>query len=189
MPGFGFRDRMGKWLNLSTVDDRSEVSTATLQYVIDVDDGLWCRACRSTDCEHTTEIEHVLGIAGLGSGNDSDVAQYISLPPIDHVTQYHTIRETIAACWFENEARLRYHEPEDGSVKRVVFGPGDPLTPTETTTLPDAKSAKECLVDALTEYCDYRQDGDLDGLSEERPELMRIIGSSGQEIDAYCREL
>ena len=174
MPGFAFRDRLGKWLNLSLVDDRLEVSTAILQYVIDVDEGLWCRACRSVGCEHTAEIKRVLTIADLGG--ESDAAQYVSLPPIDHVTQYHAIRETIAACWFENGARLRYHESEDGSVKRVVFGPGDPLTPTETTKLPDAKSAKECLVDALTVYCDYRQDGDFERLREERPQLVIVVG-------------
>jgi hypothetical protein len=150
MPGVALRDRLGEWLNLSGVDDRSEVSTATLQYVIDVDEDLWCRACRSADCEHTAEMERVLTIAGLGSEGESDAARYISLPPIDHITQYHAIQETIAACWFENGARLRYHESDDGSVKRVVFGPGDPLTPTEMAKLPGAKSAKECLVDALT---------------------------------------
>lgn len=177
MPGFAFRDQMGKWLNLSVVDERSEVSTATLQYVIDVNKDLWCRACRSDECEHTAEIKRVFTIAGLGSEDESDAAQYVSLPPIDHITQYHTIRETIAACWFENGARLRYHESDDGNVKRVVFGPGDPLQPTETTELPDATDAKECLVTALTEYCDYRQDGNLDGLCEERPALAIVVGA------------
>jgi hypothetical protein len=120
MPGFAFRDRLGEWLNLSGVDDRSEVSTAILQYVIDVNESLWCRACRSADCEHTAEIERVFTIAGLGSEGDSDAAQYVSLPPIDHITQYHAIQETIAACWFENGARLRYHESDDGSVNIVT---------------------------------------------------------------------
>ena len=78
-------------------------------------------------------------------------------------------------------ARLRYHEANDGRVRRVVFGPGDPRKPTETTVLPDADNAKACLVNALTEYCDYRLEGDLEGLRREQPVLAVVVGSDNED--------
>jgi hypothetical protein len=169
LPAMDFRNRTGGRLNLSVVKDRDEVSTAKLSHVVDIGDGVWCRPCQSADCAHAEQIEHVLRVAGLASETTTDAEQYVELPQIEHITQYRAIGETIASYWFENGARLRYHEADDGRVRRVVFGPGDPQRPTETTVLPDVDSAKGCLVNALTEYSDYRREGDLDGLKREGP--------------------
>jgi hypothetical protein len=183
LPAMEFRNRTGGRLNLSTVDTREEVSTAKLCHVVDVGEGVWCRPCQSADCAHAEQAERVLRAAGLGNELTADTEQCVRLPQIEHITQYRAIRETIAACWFENGARLRYHEQDDGSVRRVVFGPGDPQKPAETTMLPTAASAKSCLVNALTEYCDYCQEGNLTGLQREQPALAIVVGSTESELD------
>lgn len=178
-----FRNRTGGRLNLSTVDTREEVSTAKLCHVVDVGEGVWCRPCQSAECAHAEQAERVLRAAGLASETTTGADQFVRLPQIEHITQYCAIRETIAACWFENGARLRYHEADDDRVRRVVFGPGDPQRPTETTVLPDADSAKGCLVNALTEYSDYRRDGDLEGLKREWPVLAVVVGTENENGD------
>jgi hypothetical protein len=177
LPVVKFHNRTGEQINLSTVDKRAEVSTASLRHVVDVGRGVWCRPCQSVECAHADQIRDTLMAAGLGNEYGIDRVRRVRLPAIKHITQYRAIRETIAACWFENGARLRYHEADDGSVRRGVFGPGDPRRPTETTILPDADSAKACLVNALTEYCDYRQEGDLAGLRREQPVLAVMVGN------------
>jgi hypothetical protein len=183
LPAMEFRNRTGGRLNLSNVKTREKVSTAKLCHVVDVGEGVWCRPCQSADCAHAEQAEHVLRAAGLASETTTGADQYVRLPQIEHITQYRAIRETIATCWFENGARLRYHEQDDGSVQRVVFGPGDPQKPAETTMLPDADSAKSCLVNALTKYCDYCQDGDLEGLQREQPALGTVIGDVEVEVN------
>jgi hypothetical protein len=183
LPVVEFHNRTGERLDLSTVDERREVSTATLRHVVDVGRGVWCRPCQSAECAHADQIRDTLMAAGLGNEWGIDAPRRVGLPAITHITQYRAIRETIAACWFENEARLRYHEADDGSVRRVVFGPGDPRSPTETTILSDADGAKACLVDALTEYCDYRKEGDLAGLKRERPALAIVVGEMEGAVD------
>jgi hypothetical protein len=181
LPVVEFHNRTGERLTLSTVDERREVSTATLRHIVAVGRGVWCRPYQSVDCTHADQIRDRLMAAGLGNEYGIDAPRRVRLPAITHVTQYRAIRETIAACWFENGARLRYHEADDGSVRRVVFGPGDPRRPTETSILPDANSAKACLVNALTEYCDYRLEGDLEGLRREQPVLAVVVGESEVE--------
>jgi hypothetical protein len=180
LPVVEFHNCTGERLTLSTVDERREVSTARLQHVVAVGKGVWCRPCQSADCVHADQIRDRLMAAGLGNEYGIAAPRRVRLPAITHITQYHAIRETIAACWFENGARLCYHEADDGSVRRVVFGPGNPRRPTETSVLPNANSAKECLVNALTEYCDYRQDGDLVGLRREQPVLAIVVGEVKQ---------
>jgi hypothetical protein len=181
LPITEFHNRTGERISLSMVDERRVVSTATLRHVVDVGKGVWCRPCQSADCAHADQIRDTLMAAGLGNEWGIDAPRRVRLPAIKHVTQYRAIREMIAACWFENGARLRYHEADGGSVRRVVFGPGDPRRPTETTVLPDANSTKACLVNALTEYCEYRQEGDLEGLRREQPVLAIVVGESEVE--------
>jgi hypothetical protein len=181
LPITEFHNRTGERLTLSTVETRAEVSTATLRHVVAVGRGVWCRPCQSAECAHADQIRDTLMAAGLGNEWGIDRARRVRLPAIKHITQYHAIRETIAACWFENGARLRYHEADDGSVRRVVFGPGDPRRPTETSVLPGAGSAKGCLMNALTEYCEYRLAGDLAGLRREQPVLAIVVGESEVE--------
>jgi hypothetical protein len=180
LPIMEFHNRTGERITLSTVDRRADISTAILRHVVDVGRGVWCRPCQSADCTHANRIRDALTAAGLGNEYGIAGARRVRLPGIKHVTQYRAIRETIAACWFENGARLRYHEADDGSVRRVVFGPGDPRKPTEITILPDADSAKGCLVNALTEYCDYQREGDLAGLRREQPVLAVVVWGCGR---------
>jgi hypothetical protein len=188
LPVVEFHNQTGERLDLSTVDERREVSTARLRHVVDVGRGVWCRSCQSVECAHADQIRDTLMAAGLGNEWGIDAPRRVRLPAIKHVTQYRAIRETIAACWFENGARLRYHEADDGSVRRVVFGPGDPRRPTETTVLPDANSAKACLVNALTEYCDYRQEGDRAGLRREQPVLAIVVGEIEGKVEQVTIE-
>jgi hypothetical protein len=188
LPVVEFHNQTGERLDLSTVDGRADVSTASLRHVVDVGRGVWCRPCQSVDCTHADQIRDTLMAAGLGNEWGIDAPRRVRLPAIKHITQYRAVRETIAACWFANGARLRYHEADDGSVRRVVFGPGDPRRPTETTVLPDAPSAKACLVNALTEYCDYRLAGDLAGLRREQPVLAIVVGEIEGKVEQVTIE-
>lgn len=182
LPAMQFHDRTGARINLSSVETRESISTAKLCHVIDVGEGVWCRPCQSDDCAHAEQVEHVLRAAELGDvETDEDVR--VTLPRIARINRYLAVSETIAACWFENGARLRYHEQDDGQVRQVVFAPGDTRRPAETTPCPDADCAERCLVDALADYCDYRRDGDLDGLRRERPALAVVVGDVEVEVD------
>ncbi|WP_248903726.1 hypothetical protein [Halocatena marina] len=175
LPVMQFRNRMGQRVNPSMVENRSAVSTAELSHVVDVGDSVWCRPCQCLDCTHAEQVERVLTAAGIGNEEANGAWE---LPQITRITNYRAVGETISGCWFENEARLRYHEQTDGRVSRVVFAPEDSRTPAATTPLPDANSAATCLVKALAEYSDYRRNGDYSGLKRERPELAIVAGGT-----------
>jgi hypothetical protein len=102
LPVVEFHTQTGERLNLSTVETRAEVSTATLRHIVAVGRGVWCRPCQSAECAYADQIRDTLMAAGLGNEWGIDAPRRVGLPAIKHVTQYRAIRETIAACWFEN---------------------------------------------------------------------------------------
>lgn len=167
-----FRDRTGQRITLSTVETRDIVSTAELSHAVDVGESVWCRPCQCTDCAHAQRVEHALSAAGFGTVESNDR----ELPQIARITRYGAMGETIAGCWFENGARLRYHEQMDGHVSQVVFAPEDQRRPAATSPKPAAESAEMCLVTALAEYSEHQRSGDLDGFRREYPKVALVVG-------------
>lgn len=168
-----FLGKGGEQITPSTVETRDAVSTAELHHVVDVNESAWCRPCQCTDCAHAERVERVLTAAGLGRGESTAR----ELPQVARITRYGAMGETIAGCWFENGARLRYHEQDDGHVSQVVFAPEDPRTPAATSPKPEAESAEMGLVSTLAAYSDYRRSKDFDGLRREYPELALVVGT------------
>lgn len=175
-PEIEFRDASGDRVNPSTVETGDEL-TGELRYTVDIDDGSWCRACQRSDCEHAELIDRSLAASGLpredsegcdtglsverGTVSDADIADSASeLPRIDRITQYRAMGETIVGCWFENGARVRFHEQDDGRVSQVLFGAAQPQQPIDASVLAAATSAESCLIELLSAYyeCRYSRD-------------------------------
>jgi hypothetical protein len=86
------------------------------------------------------------------------------LPGIDHIEYTHEEEEeTIATCWFTNDAQLRFRETANGWIRQEAF---DPASETAYESLVvgridvDAgRTACHCLVEKLAEYDTYTASG------------------------------
>jgi hypothetical protein len=80
------------------------------------------------------------------------------LPGIDHIEYTHEKEETIATCWFTNDARLRFRETDNDWIREeVVFLDGDLHESRAIGRLDpdDGRTACHCLVQKLTKYETY----------------------------------
>jgi hypothetical protein len=77
------------------------------------------------------------------------------LPGIDHLDHIHEGNETLATCWFTNDAQLRFRETDEGWLREeVVFPDGDLHESRAVGRLDpdDGQTACHCLVKRLTKY-------------------------------------
>jgi hypothetical protein len=125
--------------------------------------------CDNCDGEFTPSEALDISINGPGTAryvcpkclrgtNDLPPQQPIGgeLPGIDHIEYTHEDEETIAACWFVNDARLRFRETANGWIRQEVF---DPESETAYESLvvgridvDDGRTACHCLVEKCAEY-------------------------------------
>jgi hypothetical protein len=77
------------------------------------------------------------------------------LPGIDHIDHTRKEGETLATCWFTNEAQLRFRETNDDWIREeVVFSDGDLHESRAIGRIDpdDGQTACHCLVQRLAKY-------------------------------------
>jgi hypothetical protein len=77
------------------------------------------------------------------------------VPGIDHIEHSHEDRETLATCWFTNDARLRFRETEEGWIREEVLFPDGGLHESRAIGRidpDDGQTACHCLVKKLAKY-------------------------------------
>jgi hypothetical protein len=132
--------------------------------------------CDNCDGEFTPAEAHNISIYGPGTAryvcpkclrgtDDLPPQQPISkeLPGIDHIGYTHEEDESIATCWFTNDARLRFRETTNGWVRQEVFH-SDSETAHESLVVgrvdvDDEQTACHCLVEKLAECETYTASG------------------------------
>jgi hypothetical protein len=80
------------------------------------------------------------------------------LPGIDHIEHTREAEQTLATCWFTNDAQLRFRETDDGWIREeVVFPDGDLHESRAVRRIDpdDGQTACHCLVEKLTKYETY----------------------------------
>ncbi len=163
LPQFCFHTNDGQLCNLGEIDDREELSSAELHHVVDIADNCWCRQCQSTECTHSHQVEDILAIADLSERPRNEPDRF---PSLDRITRFKSQGETIYTAWFENDARLKAHEQRSGDVTLMAFTPDRPEDPARAQTQEDAKSAADCLLDAIVPFCEARSTKEIPALLE-----------------------
>jgi hypothetical protein len=77
------------------------------------------------------------------------------LPGIDHIDHTRKEGETLATCWFTNDAQLRFRETDEGWLREeVVFSDGDLHESRAIGRIDpdDGQTACHCLVQRLAKY-------------------------------------
>jgi hypothetical protein len=97
------------------------------------------------------------------------------VPGIDHIEYTLEAEESIATCWFTNDARLRFRETANGWIRQEVFDP-DSETAHESLVVgridvDDGRTACHCLVETLAEYDTYT----AAGLRRHRPNIAAVV--------------
>jgi hypothetical protein len=78
-----------------------------------------------------------------------------ALPDIDHIEHTHKDGETLATCWFTNDARLQFRETEEGWLREEVLFPDGDLHESRAIGRldpDDGQTACHCLVQKLAKY-------------------------------------